>query len=564
MKNGLSIGSARISSSAPSDENISEFSSRGWSSDGRIKPDLMTPGYNSSAANDGNVGGAVNCTVTGGGGTSYASPVAVGVAALVRQYFTEGFYPSGAKNDADKLTPTAALVKATMINSGVSMTGSDNAGGPISPIPSNEQGWGRIRLDQSLVFAGGVRRLRIDDHRATWAAGATTPVTYTVTGVTAGQQLKATLVWTDYPGVPDSPPSAQPVIDDPSTWNAARLVNDLDLKVQGPSGTYLGNVFTDGASTTGGTADRRNNVEQVLIAATAAGDYTITVTPFSIVQDGQDFALVVTWGEPAGPGTADGGTDGGDGSSDATSDASDGEGASDAWDGNGTGAGGSGGADGSDGAGDSIGTGGTGGAGGTAGAGGTGGGGGATDAGTDDRGSTSDGSADVSTDGAGGAGGTGGTNAGGSAGAGGSNAGGSAGRGGGGASGSSGSSGSSGTGGIGASGSAGTAGSSGSAGANRDAGDSGPGSGGAGRDASATDGSGGAGTDAGTDDSDARDGCSCSLGRRNAMPSSHWLGLVGVPLLVATRLRRIKRAIRRGPAPSGRDRTSHPRSVTSA
>jgi hypothetical protein len=308
MKNGLGVGSTRVNTASnPSDENISRFSSRGWSSDGRIKPDIMTPGHNAAATNDRNVGGAVNCGASAGGGTSYASPVAVGAAALVRQYFSEGFYPSGAKNDADKLTPTAALIKATMINSAVSMTGTDNASMPISPIPSNEQGWGRVRLDQSLVFADGTRKLMVADHREMLAPGATTPITYTVKGVTAGQPLKITLVWTDFPGVPDSPPSAQPRIDDPSTWSAAQLVNDLDLTVTGPSDTYLGNVFTDGASSIGGTADRRNNVEQVLIAAPAAGDYTITVTPYSIVKEGQDFALVATGAWTSAPGGPDGG-----------------------------------------------------------------------------------------------------------------------------------------------------------------------------------------------------------------------------------------------------------------
>ena len=311
MKNGLSIGSARVSTANnPTDENISPFSSRGWTNDGRIKPDLMTPGHNAASTRNNTVGGDVNCGASAGGGTSYAAPVAVGAAALVRQYFTEGFYPSGTKNDANKLNPTAALVKAMMINSAVSMKGNDNTGGPISPIPSNEQGWGRIRLDQSLVFADGTRKLMVDDHRETWAAGATTPVTYTVKGVTAGQPLKVTLVWTDYEGVPDSPPAALPNIDMPSSWSAAQLVNDLDLTVKGPSDTYLGNVFMSGASATGGTADRRNNVEQVLIAAPAAGDYTITVTPHSIVQEGQDFALAVT-GEWS---TSTGGTDGGGGS----------------------------------------------------------------------------------------------------------------------------------------------------------------------------------------------------------------------------------------------------------
>jgi hypothetical protein len=314
MKNGLGVGSARVSASNSSDENISGFSSRGWSADGRIKPDIMTPGYNSSAGNDRNVGGAVNCTTNTGGGTSYASPVAVGAAALVRQYYTDGFYPTGTKNDANKMIPTAALIKATMINSSVSMTGTDNAGMQISPIPSNEQGWGRVRLDKSLAFADGTRKLFVDDHRDTMAAGATTPVTYTLKGVTAGQELKVTLAWTDYPGVPDSPPAMQPTIGDSTTWNAARLVNDLDLTVKGPSDTYLGNVFMDGASTTGGTADRRNNVEQVLITAPADGDYTITVTPYSIVESGQDFALVATgtWTGMTGGGTGGAGGAGAD------------------------------------------------------------------------------------------------------------------------------------------------------------------------------------------------------------------------------------------------------------
>jgi MYXO-CTERM domain-containing protein len=185
------------------------------------------------------------------------------------------------------------LIKATLLHSGVSMKGTDNSGGPIAPIPSNEQGWGRIQLDQALLFAGSTRKLHVDDHRAGLAAGATTPFTYTLNGVDAGQPLKVTLVWTDYPGTPDAP-AAAPSLTDPSTWNAPRLVNDLDLVVTGPSGSYLGNVFTNGVSTTGGSADKRNNVEVVLLAAPAAGSYTVTVKPVSIVQGDQEFALVMT------------------------------------------------------------------------------------------------------------------------------------------------------------------------------------------------------------------------------------------------------------------------------
>jgi hypothetical protein len=296
-KNGLSIGSTRTTPTGTSDENISSFSSRGWTSDGRIKPDLMVPGNNTAARNDGTVDGTINCAVQGGGGTSYAAPIAVGAAALVRQYFTDGFYPSGAKTIAHALTPTAALIKAAMINSAASMIGNDNAGMPISPIPSNEQGWGRVKLDQTLLFTGSTRKLYIDDHRTGIAAGDTTPITYTINGVDSTAPLKITLVWTDYPSTPDSAPTGA-TIDAPASWNAARLVNDLDLTVTGPGGTYLGNSFADGASALGGTADRRNNVEQVLLVGPTNGSYTVTVQPNAIVEGPQDFAVVVTgaWG----------------------------------------------------------------------------------------------------------------------------------------------------------------------------------------------------------------------------------------------------------------------------
>ena len=296
-KDGLSIGSSRTSPTATNDDNLSRFSSRGWTSDGRIKPDLIVPGNNTAAGRDMTVEGTPNCNTNAGGGTSYAAPVAVAAAALVRQYYTDGFYPSGMKNAANALTPSAALMKATLINSAMPMKGTDNAGGPITPIPSNEQGWGRIQLDQALLFTGSARKLYVDDHRAGFEAGATTPVSFTISGVDASQPLKVTLVWTDYPSTPDTPPTAA-TLNDRTSWNAARLVNDLDLSVSGPGGAYLGNVFADGASTSGGEADQRNNVEQVLLPTPPAGAYTITVQPKAVTEGPQDFAIVVTgsWG----------------------------------------------------------------------------------------------------------------------------------------------------------------------------------------------------------------------------------------------------------------------------
>ena len=63
---------------------------------------------------------------------------------------------------------------------------------------------------------------------------------------------------------------------------------------------WRGNVFSGGNSTTGGTADRKNTLEQVLLATPAAGTYTVTVRSFNVPNGPQPFALVVT-GNVTGP-----------------------------------------------------------------------------------------------------------------------------------------------------------------------------------------------------------------------------------------------------------------------
>jgi len=207
-------------------------------------------------------------------GTSMASPAAAGFGALARQYYADGFYPSGAANPPDAFPPTSALVKATLLNSAQNMTG------VTPPIPSNCQGWGRILLDNALYFPGDVRRLWARDDTVGFPLGSSGETrTFGFTVNSASAPFKATLVWTDFP----STPAASPHIND-----------DLDLEVVGPGGTYLGNVFSGGQSTTGGAADRRNGVEQVLRLSPTPGDYTVTVRSFTVPNGPQPFALVVT------------------------------------------------------------------------------------------------------------------------------------------------------------------------------------------------------------------------------------------------------------------------------
>ncbi|MEM9557910.1 MAG: S8 family serine peptidase [Acidobacteriota bacterium] len=269
-KSVVSVGSTQRGSSA---DTISGFSSWGPTDDGRIKPDITNPGSNISSARSDFSVSTNNCTTNNSSGTSMATPGAAGFGALVRQYFMDGYYPTGTEQAADAFTPSAALVKATLINSGTQMA---NQG----TIPNDSQGWGRVLLDSALHFDGDGRALFVHDEPAGFAAGlaGATSTSFDLV-VDAGEPLEVTLAWTDFPAAVGADPA---------------LVNDLDLEVVGPSGTFLGNVFAGGASVTGGSADRLNTVENVLLADPAPGVYTLTVRAFNVPSGPQPWALVAS------------------------------------------------------------------------------------------------------------------------------------------------------------------------------------------------------------------------------------------------------------------------------
>ena len=277
-KSAVSVGATQRGSSSNA---MAGFSSCGPTDDGRIKPEITIPGQGiGSARNDGSLT-SNNCGTASLSGTSMASPGAAGLTALIRQYYAQGWYPSGIPTAADAFAPSAALMRATLINSAAAMTGA-----PV--IPGNCQGWGRALLDSALFFPGDARRLWVRDDDAGFplgSSGESRSFTFTVTS--AAEPFKATLAWTDFP----STPAANPHIND-----------DLDLAVSGPGGSFLGNVFSGGRSAAGGSADRRNTLEQVLIMNPAPGTYTVTVRSFSVPNGPQPFALVVTGAAAPGGG----------------------------------------------------------------------------------------------------------------------------------------------------------------------------------------------------------------------------------------------------------------------
>ncbi|MDW7774454.1 MAG: S8 family serine peptidase [Desulfobulbaceae bacterium] len=269
-KNVVSVGAAWNGDFA---EDLAAFSSRGPTADGRIKPTVTAPGLAIVSADSDGIKGSYNNGTIALSGTSMATPTTAGAAALVRQYYLDGYWPLGSPNAAHGFAPSGALIKATLINSAQNMTG-DYTGGPA---PSNGQGWGRINLANTLHFTMDDNFLDIADIPTGLSTGSTWSRRYFSTG---GQVLKVTLVWTDYPGMEGA---------------AKDLVNDLHLLVTTPEGiTYRGNVFDDGFSSTGGSADALNVVEQVVIPTSGSGDYRVSVSGYNVPFGPQPFAVVVT------------------------------------------------------------------------------------------------------------------------------------------------------------------------------------------------------------------------------------------------------------------------------
>lgn len=263
-KNCLAVGATQ---QAPNQE-FHETGGLGPTSDGRRKPEIYAPGQNTLSAQSGTPCGTLGLT-----GTSMAAPAIAGAAALVRQYFTEGFYPTGSPTPADAMTPSGALMKAILLNAAQDMLG-------VAGYPSDLEGWGHLVLDDALFFASDSRDLWVKDVRNADGIATGTIIEETILNLATTEELRVTLVWTDPPGAP-------------GTTHAP--VNDLDLEVVAPGDLlYRGNVFSGGYSTSGGSGDPVNNVEQVRLANPPLGPWTVRVRGTAVNEGVQGYALVVT------------------------------------------------------------------------------------------------------------------------------------------------------------------------------------------------------------------------------------------------------------------------------
>ncbi len=278
---------------ANSARDIIDFSSRGPTDDLRTKPDIVAPGTHVSGAQpqtgaDYNGSGTCNPQFPAGStryslvsGTSQASPEATGFAALIHEYYR-------AKHGGGATFPSPAMTKAFMANTATDIAGgNDGAGSTNGPVPQPVQGWGRINLG---TLTNGTTRQVLDQTRVLSATGSAVNQYHTI--ASASRPLRVSLAWADAPG--------------PTTGNS--FVNDLDLEVRAGGQVFQGNVFSGGRSVTGGTADPRNNLENVFLPAGLTGRIRVRVIAKNIAGDGipgnadttdQDYALLISNAGPA-------------------------------------------------------------------------------------------------------------------------------------------------------------------------------------------------------------------------------------------------------------------------
>ncbi|KQB99987.1 S8 family serine peptidase [Pedobacter sp. Hv1] len=267
-KNILTVGAVNplpFGPTSPSSIQISSFSSWGPTDDGRIKPDIVGDGVSVTSTSN-----ASTTAYTTLSGTSMAAPNVSGSLVLLQELYSQ-------KNSGAYMK--SATLKALVI--GTATEAGNNPG------PDYIYGWGLLNMEDAAkaILNKGDKSIIAEN---TIAQGTTQTISIVASG---NGPLIATICWTD--------PEATPVPTSAAlNNNAARLVNDLDLKATQGATTYrpwvLNPANPAAAATTGDNF--RDNVEQVYIAnATPGKSYTFTVTHKGTLQRGpQAFSLVVT------------------------------------------------------------------------------------------------------------------------------------------------------------------------------------------------------------------------------------------------------------------------------
>jgi serine protease AprX len=242
-------------------DQVVPFSSRGPTTDGRIKPDVIAPGTFILSTRSRHI----PISEKGWkpfpnsrlyfymGGTSMATPLTSGAVALLREYF---------RTRRGVAKPTAALLKAALIAGATRLPGY----AATSALADNQQGFGRVHLD-AVVSPKAPAKVGFVEVAPGLGTGDLHAFNIKVKSSRA--PLRIVLVYSDYPG--------------------PTLVNNLNLLVTSPTGRhYVGNHAASGVL----QMDAKNNVEVIQVKKPHAGAWKVQIVGANVPQGPQPFAIV--------------------------------------------------------------------------------------------------------------------------------------------------------------------------------------------------------------------------------------------------------------------------------
>ncbi|MGM0532631.1 MAG: S8 family serine peptidase, partial [Bacteroidota bacterium] len=264
-KNILTVGAVKALENGytgnPSDVEIADFSSRGPSDDGRIKPDIVGNGVQLYSAS--NMGTDIYRYMSG---TSMSAPNVTGSLALLQEHW----------NETQNLFMRSATLKGLAIHT------ADEAG--ANDGPDYKFGWGLMNTREAARVISE-RNVHSFIRENTLKEGNSKTLEVNATG---DEPLVVTMVWTDPAGTPP-----EPALDPRDTM----LVNDLDVTVTNGSNDYYPyKLDPENPAQAAETGDNDvDNVEKVVVESPDADTYTISIEHEGALKNGeQDYSLIVT------------------------------------------------------------------------------------------------------------------------------------------------------------------------------------------------------------------------------------------------------------------------------
>ncbi len=244
------------------ERGLAPFSSRGPTSDGRLKPEIVAPGTNILSTRSHHpkaevLWGAYNDQYVWSGGTSMSTPLVAGAAAVVREYLVK---------DRKIASPSAAILKAVLMHTAEDLFPGQfgsvgvSRGQELATLrPNMDEGYGRVDVEKATSLSSSL----LVDERV--GLGPSEKHMYPIT-LAKKTELSATLAYSDAPAAAAA---------------SKTLVNDLDLAIIDSTGKRYE------------IGDHTNNNEHVAVQL-PAGIYQIEVRGANVPITKQPYALVVS------------------------------------------------------------------------------------------------------------------------------------------------------------------------------------------------------------------------------------------------------------------------------